>query len=238
MSYSVAVRRPVVTAMATGLAAVAAVLQYAQPGVVPALERVPDGLAHGQWWRLVTPLAVQTLGWYQVAANLVTLPLVGAAVEVLLGRWRWLLLAAAGTAGGQLAAYAWGQWGGGDSIAICGLAGGLAVVLLADRRPPPAATWIVVLYIAALAGWGVRGPVAAALAVTVAAALGVGLRRLGLPPPAVDRLALLGCVLGAPVLALRYEDLHGASLTAAMAVTALALLAAASFLTLRRSNTA
>jgi peptidoglycan/LPS O-acetylase OafA/YrhL len=55
MSYSVAVRRPVVTAVATGLAAIAAVLQYALPGGC------------------------------QVAANLVTLPLVGAAVEVLLG---------------------------------------------------------------------------------------------------------------------------------------------------------
>ncbi|GAA4736615.1 rhomboid family intramembrane serine protease [Phytohabitans rumicis] len=116
------VRLPYVTVVASSAAILAAVVQYAAPAVVPLLQRDPEGLADGQVWRLLTPLLVQTLGWYQVVANLVTLATVGVAAERLLGRWRWGVLFAAGTASGQVAAYASGEPGGGDSIAICGLA--------------------------------------------------------------------------------------------------------------------
>jgi hypothetical protein len=121
------VRVPIITAAAAGIATVAAVVQYTVPGVVPLLARGPGP---DEWWRLVTPLLVQTLGWYQVVMNLVTLPLVGACVEWRLGRWRWVALFVAGTVGGQIAAFAWHLPGGGDSIAICGLAGGMVVWLL------------------------------------------------------------------------------------------------------------
>jgi hypothetical protein len=47
----------------------------------------------------VSPLLVQTLGWYQVLANLVTLAATGVAAERVLGRWRWVLGFLAGTAG-------------------------------------------------------------------------------------------------------------------------------------------
>ena len=131
------------TAVATGVAVAAAAAQYTIPAMIPALQRTPGGgLPDGQWWRLVTPLLVQTLGWYQVAANLGTLPIIGAVTERLLGRGWWLALAAAGTAGGELAAYHWRDPGGGDSIAICGLAAGVIVILLVrpatgtSRQPP------------------------------------------------------------------------------------------------------
>jgi hypothetical protein len=71
------VSKPILTAVATTVALGAAVVQYAVPDAVPALRRDPVALAHGQWWRAVTPLLVQTLGWYQVLTNLVTLALVG-----------------------------------------------------------------------------------------------------------------------------------------------------------------
>jgi membrane associated rhomboid family serine protease len=170
-----AVRRvPVVTVVAVGVAVVAAVVQYAAPAVVPLLQRDQGALESGQWWRLVTPLFVQTLGWYQVVTNLVTLAAVGAVAEWRLGRARWAVLFAAGTAGGQLAAYAWHEPGGGASIAICGLAGGVVAWWLAGRAD--AERWelgIVVCYLAALTGWGFGGLAAAAIAaVTAAAATG------------------------------------------------------------------
>lgn len=213
-------RFPVLTGYAVGIAGVAAILQYTVPGIVPALQRDPDALAYGQWWRLVTPLLVQTLGWYQVLVNLVTLALVGAVAEWVLGRWRWLLLFLTGTAAGQLAAYAWQEPGGGDSIAICGLAGGVALALLAGSEPVPRIpAYTVVLYIAALAGWGWYGVVAAGLACLATIALWYALRWL----PHIDRLALAGTVACALVLALR-RDLHGISLTAGIvAMTVLVL---------------
>jgi membrane associated rhomboid family serine protease len=164
-----AARLPAVTLVATAVAAAAAVAQYTVPAMIPTLQRGPAPPADGQWWRLVTPLLVQTLGCYQVAANLVTLAVIGAIAEWLLGRWLWLALFCAGTLGGQAAAFAWHQPGGGDSIAACGLAGGVAVVLLA--RPSPG-TWLaaqaVVLYVAALTGWGFSGARAAVLACVAA----------------------------------------------------------------------
>jgi hypothetical protein len=200
--------------LATGIAVMAAVGQYAFPGMIPALQRAPGGLPSGQWWRLVTPLLVQTLGWYQVVANLVTLALFGVLAEWLLGRRLWLALFAAGTAGGEIAAYAWHDPGGGDSIAICGLAAGIGIALLARRASPPRFTAdAVVYYVAALTGWGFSGLRAAGLAFLAAAVLlnGARLARIG----GVERAALAGTVVCALAL-VAHRDLHGAALTSGM----------------------
>jgi hypothetical protein len=171
---------PLLTAVATGIAVVAAVAQY-------------------------------------------TVPAIGAVTERLLGRGWWLTLAAAGTAGGQAAAYHWHDSGGGDSIAICGLAGGVVVALLA--RPAAGTRFAhraVVYYVAALTGWGFFG-FAAALACLLA---GVGLmvaHWAGVP--GADRIALGGCVVAALALAGLEQDLHGASLMAGFLVMAVALAA-------------
>jgi Rhomboid family len=217
---------PVLTAVATAAAVAAAAAQYTIPAMIPALQRVPGGgLPDGQWWRLVTPLLVQTLGWYQVVANLVTLPVIGAVTERLLGRGWWLALAAAGTAGGEVAAYRWGEPGGGDSIAICGLAAGVIVTLLV--RPGPGTRFAhqsVVYYVAALTGWGFYGLRAAAAACLLAGIGLAGLRRAGVP--GADRIALVACVLSALALASLEQDLHGAALMAGFGVTAVVRAAA------------
>jgi len=205
-------RLPVLTLVATGLALVAAIVQYAVPGAVPALERDPVALAHGQWWRTASPLLVQTLGWYQVLTNLVTLALVGAVAEIVLGRRRWLAFLAVGTVAGEIAAYAWHEPGGGDSIAICGLAGGAAIAMLAARTPVPRyLAQPVVYYVAALTGWGLFGLKGAGAAVLVTGVL--------LVARVPQRLALAGTVPAAVLLA-GVRDLHGVSLAAAMAVMA------------------
>jgi len=202
----VTTRKPVVAAAVFGVAVVAAVVQYAVPSVVPVLERDPS--TSGQWWRLATPLLVQTLGWYQVVMNLVTLALVGVVAERLVGRWRWAVLFVAGTVGGQIAAYAWREPGGGDSIAICGLAGGVLVWLLVHRREEhPWALWVVVGYVAALAGWGFGGVPGTAVAVPAAVVV------LWLAPTRVVLVGTVGCCV---VLALA-GDLHGVSLVSGLA---------------------
>jgi hypothetical protein len=209
-------RFPVLTATAFTVAAVAAVVQYAVPAVVPALQRDPHGLVHGQWWRLVTPLLVQTLGWYQVLTNLVTLALFGLISEWLLGRWRWMILFASGTLGGQVAAYVWHEPGGGDSIAICGLAAGVAIALLAGHVPVPRlAAHAVVYYIVALTGWGFRGIPAAGLGCLAAGVFLHGFRRIRVPD--AERVALAGTVACAIALAAA-RDLHGAALTSGITI--------------------
>jgi hypothetical protein len=184
---------------------------------VPALQRAPSGLARSEYWRLVTPVLVQTLGWYQVLANLATLAVVGVIAEWTLGRRWWVTLAISGTVGGQLAAYRWHEWGGGDSIAICGLAAGVLVTQL--LRPSPPVRWAadtVLYYIVALAGWGLSGIVGAGLAVG-SAVVGLWLmRRFGLGGS--DRLALAATGLSALGLA-ALHDLHGAALSAGMLLT-------------------
>jgi membrane associated rhomboid family serine protease len=224
-------RVPIITAVAVGVAVVAAVVQYAVPAVVPVLQRESWAVATDQWWRLVTPLFVQTLGWHQVAMNLITLALIGAIVERRLGRPRWAILFAAGTVGGQAAAFAWQLPGGGDSIAICGLAGGMVVWLLADRAAAirnrvggvptdrPVANrsrvlagrvevGVVVCYVAALAGWGFGGVRDAAVAVVVA---GVAVL---LAPAWVGLLGAVACAVALATAA----DLHGVALLSGMSV--------------------
>lgn len=90
------------------------------------------------------------VGRYSVGVQLPYLTLMVA--ERLLAGWQWAVLFAAGTIGGQVAAYASGETGGGDSIAICGLAGGVAVALVAAPGPvSPSAASVVTYYVAMLA---------------------------------------------------------------------------------------
>lgn len=206
-------RVPWLTAFATALAAIAAVAQYAAPSLVDVFARDGHALAQGQWWRLVSPLLVQTLGWYQVLANLVTLPVVGVVAERLLGRQGWLGCAVAGAVGGQLSAYWQREPGGGDSILIAGLAGGVLVYLIAagPRGPDgsPSSRWngvLVLGYLAALTGWSLLGALGAAVAASVTAALLLATRRLELP-------GSIGALLVMFLLALR-GDLHGAAVVA------------------------
>jgi hypothetical protein len=215
-------RLPVLTTVAIVGACTAGVLQYKLPALVPALERAPTGLTRGEDWRLVTPLLVQTLGWYQVLANLATLAVIGAFAEWMLGPWWWLALVTAGTAGGQWAAYCWHQWGGGDSIAICGLAAGVLVTQLVVRdRPVRWAADAVLYYIAALAGWSLVGMPGAALAVVAMVATLWLARRID--PARGYRVVMAATGLGAVGLA-AIGDLHGAALTAAMLVSATVLI--------------
>lgn len=197
---------PVITATAVGVAIAAAVVQYTVPSAVPALQRLPGAPDLDQWWRLVTPLFVQTLGWYQVVTNLVTLAVVGVVAEWRLGRWRWTVLFLAGTVGGQIDAYVRHEPGGGDSIAICGLAGGLVIWSLAGDTGRWAVA-VVTCYVAAITGWDLFGIRAAAVFVAVAC---VALWAV----PA--RVVLLGAVACAVVLAAQ-ADLHGVSLVSGMA---------------------
>ncbi|WP_052434595.1 rhomboid family intramembrane serine protease [Streptacidiphilus melanogenes] len=123
--------RPWVALGLFAVMAVMAVVQYAAPAVVGDLMRQPGALSDGQWWRAATALLVQSSGAAQIACNLPALLVVGVVAESVLGGWRTLgVFLVSGVAAQTVSLGGWAPRGGGDSVAVCGLVGALAVVCL------------------------------------------------------------------------------------------------------------
>lgn len=100
--------------------------QFVFGGVLGQLQRRPAGL-HGDWWRTGTALLVQDGGVFGAVSNLLFLAVIGIAAEQIVTRWQWLAGYLGAAAVGEFAGYAWQPVGGGNSIAICGLAALVAV---------------------------------------------------------------------------------------------------------------
>lgn len=119
-------RRPVppVAAALVAVLAVMGVVQTVHPAIIGTLERDPDG----GWWRCVTALLVQSSGWFQVVFNLAALVVVAPVAARTLGSlWTLVVYLVAGVAAHVVSTAGWSPHGGGDSVAICGLVGALAV---------------------------------------------------------------------------------------------------------------
>lgn len=118
--------RPVPT-VALGLVmvmAVMAVVQTVYPSIIGMLERDP----HGGWWRCVTALLVQSSGWVQLGFNLPALIVVAPVAARVLGSWQTLIVyLVAGITSHVVSTAGWAPHGAGNSVAICGLVGALAV---------------------------------------------------------------------------------------------------------------
>ncbi|WP_051830730.1 MULTISPECIES: rhomboid family intramembrane serine protease [Streptomyces] len=146
-------RRPWVTLVLFAVMAVMAVVQYAVPAAVDDLMRQPDALSDGQWWRAGTALLVQSSGLAQIAFNLSALLVIGAVTEAVLGWWRTLaVFLVSGLLAHVVSLAGWSPRGGGDSVAVCGLLGALAVAFLLRgnlRGPGLKAHWYVLLVPAA-----------------------------------------------------------------------------------------
>ncbi|HEY5857204.1 MAG TPA: rhomboid family intramembrane serine protease [Aldersonia sp.] len=130
---------------------VANLSQVPFPVILTSLQRTP-AIRDGELWRLFTSLLVQDGGWVGTISNLTFLLLVGAVAERVLTRWLWLACYLGGGLTGQFVGLAWQPIGGGNSIAICGLAGALAVVLLRGGAAPPWTPAVVAWWCGALAG--------------------------------------------------------------------------------------
>ncbi|MFC5830139.1 rhomboid family intramembrane serine protease [Nonomuraea insulae] len=221
--------KPYATAVVFVLTAVPSLLQFAVPNLEPALMREPAAIADGEWWRLVTSLVVQDGGVFGTLINLAFLAVLGYVAERALGPARWLLLYLGGAAAGEAAGYLLGQPGAGNSVALCGLAGGL--VLAAGRLERSLGAFYAVVsgaWLPAAAGgtWG--------LIVTIVLAAGgfqlvVHRERL----PGWLPVTVFG-VATAVLVALR--DLHGFALLGGIIVAWIAN--AASPTTLRRTSPA
>jgi membrane associated rhomboid family serine protease len=90
------------------------------------------GVAHGEWWRLVTSMFLHG-GFLHIALNMYSLYFVGSILEHVIGRWRFLLLYLASGVAGSAGALAWSPSTPtvGASGAIFGVLGALFIL---ERR--------------------------------------------------------------------------------------------------------
>ncbi|GAA1539623.1 hypothetical protein GCM10009827_068620 [Dactylosporangium maewongense] len=202
---------PIATVVVALITTLGAAAQLNDPDVLERFRRNYPALHDGEWWRWFTPLLVQGSGWGQILFNIGSLVVVGVIAERRFGTLRWLVL----YIGVGLAGEAFGErldpTGSGNSLAVCGLAGALATLLLLR---PGAATrphaFVVPYYVACVAGLGFGGVVGATVAPTVVlVVMSILLRR--------DRYtgiafaAGLAALVGAGALAAR-PDQHGIAL--------------------------
>lgn len=205
-------RWPVLTAIVFAVTAAVNVAQFAAPTVLTHLERTPAGL-HGDWWRSGTSLLVQDGGVAGTISNLLFLAVVGVAAEQVAARWAWLVAYLGAAAAGEAVGYAWQPTGGGNSIAICGLAALIAIALWKrDPRMAPFGPFVMLLWAGALlATWifpvGIVGLVAAAASNTP----GAWQRRYA-------RQGAVGFVIAVGVLLCAVHNIHGAALLAGLAI--------------------
>jgi membrane associated rhomboid family serine protease len=205
-------RRPLLTLTVFVMTAAANIAQFAAPTVLTHLQRTPAG-AHGDWWRSATSLLVQDGGVGGTVSNLLFLLIVGIAAEQVAARWAWLVAYLGAAAVGEAVAYAWQPTGGGNSVAICGLAAVVAVALgRRDRRLPPFGPFVMLLWTGALLStWifpvGIAGLAAAATSNTP----GFWNRRYARP-------FAIGFVVATGMLLCAVRNIHGAAWLAGLAI--------------------
>jgi membrane associated rhomboid family serine protease len=92
----------------------------------------PAGVAHGEWWRLITS-AFLHYGPFHLGINMLSLYFAGSILEQVIGRWRYLLLYLVSGLAGSAGALYWTPNGFtvGASGAIFGVLGALLVL---ERR--------------------------------------------------------------------------------------------------------
>lgn len=108
---------------------------------------VPDAVADGEWWRLITAGFLH-IGPLHIAFNMFALWVLGRDLEIVLGRGRFLALYMVSLLGGSTAVVLFAdpqQYVAGASGAVFGLMSGLLLVLLRLRRPYGQVVAIIVL---------------------------------------------------------------------------------------------
>jgi hypothetical protein len=208
---------PLLPLLAILLPALFLIWMHFSPTVLIAMQRDPSALSSGQWWRFISPLLIDSDGWIQFVTVSIGFICVGIPAQHLLGNWRWLLLFFAGAIAGELMGYLWQPYGGGTSIALFGLIGGM-VIYLRHKQPVLFLTSMYTLcVVVALVGTDVRSTW---LLLGMYVVLAVIIRICFTRDDDLQTLIWMVngiCILGA-VLLLFLHDIHGAALLAGMGV--------------------
>lgn len=209
------VRAPVVTAVVFAVTTTTSIAQFYVPGMLEAWQRAPQGL-HGEVWRTFTALLVQDGGVVGTLSNLAFLLILGVLAEQVVGRWQWLACYLGAGLVGEIAGYAWQPHGAGNSVAVCGLAGALAVALWTkDPRAPRVTSLLVVWWCGLLLASQWLWP-----GVVLLGAANVLIRRMLTRGLLVGRAAAVAAAVVAVAL-VAAENVHGAALAAGIVLCAL-----------------
>jgi membrane associated rhomboid family serine protease len=202
-------RPPVLAAIVFAATAAISVTGLASHAVQVQLERTPAA-AHGQWWRIFTSLFVQD-SVAGAVSNLAFLLILGALAEQVSSRGRWLAAYFGAGIAGELAGLGWQPAGAGNSVAVCGLAGILAVAAWREEsRLPRAGSFVVLLWCGALlATWW-----APLIGLGIAAA--IGSQRLSQVSWRGLRIAVPAAVIATGALLAAVRNIHGAALLAGL----------------------
>ena len=152
--------RPYATLAIVALTTLFMVAQAIAPDVLESLRRAPGALAHGEYWRLITPALVHSGGWPHYAVNVAALLVVGIALERRIGAARLIAIYVGGSVVGEIVGLAWKPHGAGASVGIAGLAGALVAVTSARSRRPVrlvAAGGVVVVVVVSVIARDVHG---------------------------------------------------------------------------------
>ena len=115
---------PVVAILIIGVTALVTGLQFPFPEVLADFRRNRKALMAGEWWRMVTPLFVQSSGWWQCCINGAGAVVVCPLAERFYGKQLLALYFVPGILG-EVFSYFWGSNGAGSSLGIAGVVGGL-----------------------------------------------------------------------------------------------------------------
>jgi membrane associated rhomboid family serine protease len=195
------------------------------PALMDLFTRDLAQVRHGEWWRIVTPVLVQSSGWGQLVFNMVGLAVVGAALESRLSRRTWALTYLLGGVGSIALGSVWHPHllGGGSSDAVAALIGALAVLLVAPQTR--AGSWPAQLYsvffATYLTGLALGGPVPAIVTGHLAIILW-SITRLAVSPARLSRACLAVVAVGGALMTLA-EDGHGTGIVAGLAIGSLVL---------------
>lgn len=127
---------PLLTTVALSATLIGTCTRLLGSGTFHALRRDPSEIAHGQLWRLVTPVLVQgDSSVLAIASVFVLCAVIGVAAERLLPRREWILLYLIGILVGHGIGEVFQPHQSGMSVAFAGLLGGIAANVLRDEDP-------------------------------------------------------------------------------------------------------
>ncbi|MBN9184102.1 rhomboid family intramembrane serine protease [Microbacterium sp.] len=168
-------RRYPVTIVVTAAVTLGFALQWFLP-LADVLQRDPQAIGEGQWWRVLTSVFVQGSGWGQYIFNTLGMVVVGAAVERTRGSMQWLAAALVAQLGASIAAVVWAPavHDSGSSLVVGGLVGMLTVTRFVHPTPWAAtAAGYRVFFLSYLAALALGGPVVGAVTGSVLTGIAV-----------------------------------------------------------------
>lgn len=218
--------RPVVTAVVFVITVAVSVTALANAALMRVMTRDVGEFRHGQWWRIVSPIFVQSSGWGQLVFNMSGLVVIGAALEQRLSRPVWIVVYLVGGVGSIALLTRWrpGDTGGGSSDAIAALIGALAVVVAvhgSTRRGDWPAQVYSIFFAGYLTGLAIGGVVPSIVAGNLSVAAVFAARR-GWRPSTVNRACLVMIAACGTVMTVAHQG-HGIGIVAGIAIASVVI---------------